>query len=210
MKFTKKDIQELPHVHKINLVNSLSGYKAANLIATRSNENITNVGVFSSVIHLGSEPPLFGFILRPTTVKRDTYNNIRSTGYFTINAINSEIIEDAHHTSAKYDSTISEFDQTDLQTEYLNNFYAPFVAQSNLKIALKYSNEYAIEENGTILIVGELIECYVNENMLSTDGFIDLSKGNTVAINSLDGYSKVDSPTRFEYQKPLKIVKPQN
>lgn len=210
MKFSKEDIKQLPHIKKINLVNSISGYKAANLIATKSNQNITNVGVFSSVIHLGSEPPLFGFILRPTTVKRDTYNNIRSTGYYTINAINFGMIGDAHHTSAKYDATVSEFDQTGLETEYLNNFYAPFVAQSKLKMALKYVNEYPIEENGTILVIGELIDVYIDEGMLSSDGFIDLSKGQTVAINSLDGYSRVGSPTRFEYQKPLKNVKPQN
>ena len=75
--FTNKDIQEFEHLYKINLVNSLSGYKSANLIGTLSKEGKENLAVFSSVVHLGSSPPILGFILRPTTVPRDTYKNIR-------------------------------------------------------------------------------------------------------------------------------------
>jgi flavin reductase (DIM6/NTAB) family NADH-FMN oxidoreductase RutF len=206
MKFTKEDILGLEHIYKINLVNSISGFKSANLIATKSTTGVTNVGVFSSVVHLGSEPPLFGFVLRPTTVKRDTYNNIKETGYYTINHITEAIAEDAHHTSASYDAFTSEFDKTDLEEEYLNNFYAPFVKQSPVKLAFKYVSEYPIVENDTILVVGELIEFHVNNDMLQEDGFIDLSKGNVVAITSLDGYSKVASSKRFPYQRPNKRV----
>lgn len=202
MKFTQEDIKKLNHIYKINLINSISGFKSANLIATKSNTGISNVGVFSSVIHLGSEPPLFGFILRPTTVKRDTYNNIKSTKYYTINHITDAIAVDAHHTSASYDEFTSEFDKTDLKEAYLNNFYAPFVEQSPVKLALKYVNEYPIIENGTIMIVGELIEFHVPNEIIQKDGFIDLCKANVVAINSLDGYAKVNMPKRFAYQRP--------
>jgi hypothetical protein len=62
--FDQKDIASLDHLYRINLINSSSGFKSANLIATKSKEGISNVAVFSSVIHLGSNPPLLGFLTR--------------------------------------------------------------------------------------------------------------------------------------------------
>jgi flavin reductase (DIM6/NTAB) family NADH-FMN oxidoreductase RutF len=103
--FNLKEIQDLGKIFKINLINSCSGFKSANLLGSISNEGIPNVAVFSSVTHLGSNPPTLGFILRPTTVPRDTYKNIKENGIFTINHIYEDIIEDAHHTSAKYPET---------------------------------------------------------------------------------------------------------
>ena len=57
-------------------------------------------------MHYGSAPPILGFVLRPTTVPRNTYKNIKDTGVYTINHIAQSMVEDAHHTSAKYDKSI--------------------------------------------------------------------------------------------------------
>lgn len=200
--FTNKDIQEFEHLYKINLVNSLSGYKSANLIGTLSKEGKENLAVFSSVVHLGSSPPILGFILRPTTVPRDTYKNIRETGFYTINHIAKGFIEDAHHTSAKYDSEISEFDVTDLESKYLNDFKAPFVKQSPIKIAMKYLEEYYIKANNVLMIVGEIQSVNIEGDLLQKDGYVDLSKGNIAAINGLDGYTIPKLETRQPYQRP--------
>jgi len=137
-RFSIQDIDNLDYLYRINLINSCSGFKSANLIGTKSNIGETNVAVFSSVTHLGSNPPLLGFFLRPTTVLRNTYENIKETGEFTINHIHEEIIQDAHHTSAKYDKSISEFDVTKLEEEYKNIFYAPFVKNTPVQMAMKY------------------------------------------------------------------------
>lgn len=80
MHYTREDIDNLKHIKRINLINSCSGYKSANLLATISKEGVTNVAVFSSVTHLGSNPPVLGFILRPTSIPRNTYKNIKETG----------------------------------------------------------------------------------------------------------------------------------
>ncbi|KJD36127.1 flavin oxidoreductase [Tamlana sedimentorum] len=200
--YKKTDIEKLPHIYKINLINSCSGYKSANLIGTKSSENNNNVAVFSSVTHLGSAPALLGFFLRPTTVPRDTYANIKETGVYTINHIYKDIIEDAHHTSAKYDASISEFDITALQPEEKNKFHAPFVKGSPVQIGMKFVEEYHIKANDTLLIVGEIIDLYINDNLQEIDGFINLSKGEVAAINALDGYAVADKNKRFSYQRP--------
>ena len=202
--FNNKDINSLEHLYKINLINSCAGYKSANLIATKSTDDKTNLSIFSSVIHLGSSPPLLGFILRPTSVPRNTYENIMETGYFTINHIYEKILKDAHHTSAKYDRNISEFDVTGLETDYKDNFFAPFVKNSPLQLAMKYIEEYNIISNGTKLVIGEIQGLYIKKELLEDDGFINLSKGAIAAINGLNGYSIPNLKERIEYQKPLK------
>ena len=67
---TKSDFYKMEIIFRINLINSSTGYKSANLIGTKSKSGIENLAVFSSVTHLGSNPAVLGYILRPTTVPR--------------------------------------------------------------------------------------------------------------------------------------------
>lgn len=200
--FNSNDINQLHHLYRINLINSCSGYKSANLIGSKSNDGVPNVAVFSSVTHLGSNPALLGFFLRPTTVMRNTYHNIKATKVFTINHIFEDILDDAHHTSAKYDESISEFDATTLEEDYKDDFLAPFVKGSPIQLAMRYVEEYSIAANNTILVIGEIQKLFVPDDLLEKDGFINLSKGNVASINGLDGYTIPKLKTRLDYQRP--------
>lgn len=202
--FNLKQIQELEHLYKINLINSCSGFKSANLIGTKSTKEQENVAVFSSVTHIGSNPPLLGFFCRPTTVTRHTYDNIKNTGVYTINHIDLDNFEDAHHTSAKYDQSISEFDMTGLESEYKDNCKAPFVKGAPIQLEMKFVEEYLIKANNTILVIGEIQGLHINGDLLQDDGFINLSKANIAAINGLDGYTIPRLEKRLEYQRPRK------
>ena len=203
--YSKEDIHEMDKIFRLNLINSCTGYKSANLLGTKSTHGIPNVAVFSSITHLGSNPPLIGFVLRPTTVPRDTYKNIKDTGLFTVNHIHSEIIADAHHTSAKYPVEVSEFSQTNLEEEYLDDFYAPFVKNAKIRLACRFLNEYKIKENNTLLLVSEIEHLYVNQHIQEEDGWLNLENAKTVTINGLDGYAKPQLIDRFPYARPKKI-----
>ncbi|NQV78571.1 MAG: flavin reductase [Lutibacter sp.] len=203
--FSPKDLNDMHHLYRINLINSCSGYKSANLIGTKSSKEISNVAIFSSVTHIGSEPALLGFFLRPKTVIRNTYDNIKETGTFTINHIHESILQDAHHTSAKYAATVSEFDFTQLEEDYKNNFFAPFVKNSPVQMAMTYMEEYLIKANGTILLIGAIQDLYIEDTLLKKDGFVNLSEANVVAINGIDGYTLPKLKTRMEYQRPKDI-----
>lgn len=204
-RFCIEEIDKMDYLYRINLINSCSGFKSANLLGTKSNSGETNVAVFSSVTHLGSNPALLGFFVRPTSVFRHTYENIKETGVFTINHIDEQIIEDAHHTSAKYEKGISEFDMTNLKEEYKKGIYAPFVKDAPVQIALKYIEEYPIKANNTILVIGQISELYVDNSILKPDGYLDLAKANVAAINGLDGYTIPVLKERLEYQRPKSV-----
>ncbi len=202
MHFSRKDIDGLNHIFRINLINSCSGYKSANLLGSISKDGMTNVAVFSSVTHLGSNPPTLGFILRPTTVPRNTYKNIKEAKVFTINHIFEDIIEDAHHTSAKYPEEISEFDMTDLEVEYKEGCVAPFVKGSPVQMKMRFKEEYFIKTNEVLHIIAEIEELYIQDDIIEKDGFVNLAKGKVAAINGLDAYAIAKENTRFEYQRP--------
>ena len=200
--FSNSAFDQLDKLYRINLINSCTGYKSANLIATKSKDGTENVAIFSSVIHLGSNPPLLGFILRPTTVPRNTYDNLKKTGFFTVNHVHKGNVKDAHHSSAKYVGSISEFDKTQLVSEYKEDFFAPFVTDSPVQIACEYVNDYFIEENECLLVIGKIKHVFCKEAMLLDDGFIQLDKGDTLAINGLDGYALPSLLQREAYARP--------
>jgi len=198
---SKEAISQMEKIQRLNLVNSCTGYKSANLIATKSADGKPNVAIFSSITHLGSEPALIGFIMRPTTVPRDTYKNIRETGFFTVNHITADMIADAHHTSANYEMGISEFDKTNLEEEYKNGIEIPFVKGSPVQLYCKYVNEYYIKENNTIHIVASIENLFFDKNLQHEDGWLQIDKGNVIALNGLDGYCLPKLVDRFQYAR---------
>jgi len=175
MHLTKEDLQRLEKIKRLNIINSISGIKPANLIGTISDEGISNVAIFSSVIHLGSNPALIGFISRPSDeVRRHTYENIMQNGFYTINHIHESFIEKAHYTSAKFDAAISEFEKCELTEEYIADFKAPFVKESQLKLGMKFIQAIPIELNGTVLMIGEILHVIIPDESISEEGYIDL------------------------------------
>jgi flavin reductase (DIM6/NTAB) family NADH-FMN oxidoreductase RutF len=205
--FDNKDISNLDKIYRINLINSCSGFKSANLLGSISINGNPNVAIFSSVTHLGSSPPTLGFILRPTTVPRDTYKNIKEFGVFTINHIWEDVIEDAHHTSAKYPEGISEFNMTNLESEFKGKFEAPFVKNAPVQMSMKFIEEIYVPSNDVMLIVAQIQELYVQDKLLQEDGLINLSKGNIVTINGLDTYGVPKFKKQLSYQRPKNLNK---
>jgi len=199
--WSKKTIEELPKKHRLHLINSISGYKPANLIGSRSKEGVENLAIFSSVVHLGSDPALLGFILRPTTVPRDTFKNLLDSKFVTINHISESFFKQAHETSLSFPEAINEFNEVGLTPTYKNGFYAPFVAESVVSIGCQYVNHYPIEENGTILVVLSVEEIHCDKEVVEKDCFIRLDKGGVLTINGLDGYAKPQFIERIPYKR---------
>ena len=200
--FTKEDINEMDKIRRLNLVNSCTGYKSANLIATKSADGISNVAVFSSITHIGSNPPMISFITRPLSVSRHTYANIKEVGFFTVNHITESMVAAAHHTSANYDENISEFDKTNLVEEYKEGIAIPFVKGSPVQLHCKYLNEYHIKENDTIHIIATIENLFFEEKLLAKDNWLQLDKAKVVTINGLDGYALPKIIDRLEYARP--------
>jgi len=200
--FSFEDIMDLPSRFRANLINKVSGYKPANLIGTKSKSGQTNLAVFNSVMHIGANPPYLGFILRPTTVERHTYENIKKTGFYTINQITTAIHEKAHQTSAKFKREVSEFDAVGLTEFYHKDFHAPFVAESHIKIGLSFQEEQLIKCNDTRLIIGKIEHLMLPETAILEDGDVALEELDTAAVAGLYNYYKPEHLAKYGYVKP--------
>ena len=199
---TKEQIEVMNKVYRLNLINSLAGIKPVNLVGTISKNNITNLSVISSVVHLSSSPALMGFVQRPATVPRHTYKNIHETGEFTINMVTRYFTDKAHYTSAKFDESLSEFEQCGLTEQFLKGISAPFVAESPLKIGLKFEEEYLIKSSKTMLMVGSIQGIYLPQDAVDNSGMIDMEKLEAAGISGLNNYYSIKKIATYPYARP--------
>ncbi|RAR70676.1 flavin reductase family protein [Flavobacterium aciduliphilum] len=203
---TSKELSEMDKQERVHVINSLGGFKSVVLVGTSCQKLKPNVAIFSSLFHIGANPPLVGLVFRPTPPERDTYSNILATGRYTINHINESIYRQAHQTSARYEKGISEFEMTGLTPTYLDDFSAPYVAESHLKFGIQFREKIDITINHTTLLIGEIIQIYIPETCLEKDGFINLEKANTLTCSGLDSYHRTIQLDRLSYAKPDKEI----
>ena len=202
IKLNSEHIALMEKFYRINLINSIAGYKSVNLLGSISSDGITNLAIVSSVFHLGSNPPLLGMVLRPEREHNDTLKNITDTNHYTLNNVLPEWFMQAHQTSASYPSGVSEFDQCGFTKEYLPAFKAPFVRQSSVRIGLEVREMIDMEINGTTIIIGEVIHISADDGIIAEDGLINHQKAESMAVTGLDSYYLPKFVDRLAYAKP--------
>ena len=205
--FSTTTIATWERFYRANFINSLTGFKSVSLIGTVNKTGQTNLAIFSSVVHLGSDPALIGFINRPINAAPHTLANIQSTETYTINHVHPSFLELAHQTSAKYPEEVSEFEELGLTPEWIETIQAPFVKESKVKYALTLEEIIPIKLNNTFLVIGKLQHVKLEDNILLPDGFLELDKASSLCSNGIDAYYSTQLIDRYEYAKPG--VKPQ-
>jgi flavin reductase (DIM6/NTAB) family NADH-FMN oxidoreductase RutF len=198
----KDDIAQLEQRYRTAFINSLGGFRQAVLVGTKSADGHTNLAIFNSLIHLGANPAMFSLISRPDSVQRDTLQNILSTKEYTLNFIQADQYEKAHQTSARYDNGVSEFEQVGFKEYYHPSCLAPFVEEAVVKIALKLEDTIPISLNGTILIIGSVLQVDLDDSLVGEDGFVALSEANVLISQGLDAYFTSKAIGRLPYAKP--------
>jgi flavin reductase (DIM6/NTAB) family NADH-FMN oxidoreductase RutF len=208
--FDKATLQSLEKIKRLNIVNSITGIKPANLVGTISPDNKTNLAIFSSVIHLGSNPALLGMVVRPAgEVARHTYENIKATGRYTINHVHHRFIQQAHYTSAKFERDESEFAACGFTEIYLADWPAPYVAESTVRMGMQLVEEISIERNGTVLLIGEVAQLYLPPEALNEQGYLDLATAGSAGISGLNTYYTLQKTGSFSYARPGILPQPE-
>ncbi len=200
--YSREDIDNFPQRYRTTFINSLSGFRTACLIGTADKNGKSNLAIFNSLTHIGAHPPLLGLIIRPHSAERHTLENILDTNVFTINHVQESFLKKAHQTSARYPQEISEFEATGLNEYYADAFYAPFVAESTVRIAAKHLQTIDITANNTILLIAEIIRVELPDPIVRSDGYIDLGAAGTIVCNGLDSYHTTQPIARLTYAKP--------
>lgn len=201
VKIAEHDFMNFSKTKKAHFINSLSGFKPLNLIATISREKYSNVCVISSLFHLGSDPALMGFIIKSDLELSHTLNNLRFNRMCTINHVNEEIFRKAHQTSARYALEQSEFTECGLTEKFLDDFPVPFVGESNLCMSLEMLSEKKLEENGAHLVILRVKDVYLPRDLITDNGFINIEAAGTICVSGLDSYHRTDFIERLCYAR---------
>ncbi|MEO0437784.1 MAG: flavin reductase [Pseudomonadota bacterium] len=204
MLLTAEDIRALDRQRRAALINSISGFKPANLVGTVDKQGNTNLAIMSSLVHIGAAPPLLALVLRPDTSERHTLSNIRDVGSYTINHVGKSFISPAHQTSARYPKECSEFAAAGLTEKWYSGCSAPFVAEAAVKIGMQLQEEHTLRINGTHLLIGSVTLLELPEQAVTEQGTLDPALAESTAVAGLDTYYEARLLQRFAYAKPDK------
>ncbi|MEI7628649.1 MAG: flavin reductase [Bacteroidota bacterium] len=202
MIFNQETLNQLEQRYRTSFINSLAGFRQAVLVGTKSTEGNSNLAIFNSLIHLGANPALFGLMSRPDTVQRDTLQNILDTKEYTLNYVQAVHYEKAHQTSARYDKGVSEFEKVGFKETYNHSSLAPFVHEAIVKIAMHLEQTIPIELNGTVLIIGSIMQVEIDASFIGPDGYVALSDAEVLISQGLDAYFVPKPIGRLPYAKP--------
>ena len=200
--FSASDIDNLEQRYRAEFINCLSGFKSANLVGTRDKQGKDNLCIVSSVVHIGANPPLLGMIMRPHTVQRDTLDNIKNTGVYTLSSVTSQMTAQAHQTSARYDPKVSEFEKVGLTPEDSKSINAPYVLESPIKLSMEVQDIQYLAINQTELVIGQIVEVVLPESSIDKTGYIDIEACDSISISGLVSYHKTTRVARYGYAKP--------
>jgi flavin reductase (DIM6/NTAB) family NADH-FMN oxidoreductase RutF len=139
---TSEAIEQMPTRERAAMINALSGFKSASLIGSIDKQGRTNLAIFSSVVHIGSNPALIGFISRPDSSDRHTLDKILESK----NTTRSTIFMPAStsrrtRVSARYPRELSESEAVGLSPEFIGNMPAPYVLESRIKYGLEFAEK---------------------------------------------------------------------
>lgn len=199
--FTSEDLALLETRYRATMLNSISGFKSLQMVATANEIGKTNIALFNSIFHIGANPFLIGMVCRPDGDQHETFYNIKNTGFYTLNNVRESFYKMAHQTSARYDVSESEFIECGFTEFYDTSFKAPFVAESSIKLGLQLKEIIDVKYNGSRIVIGEVKKIMIDDGLLADDGFIDLEKDSSITVSGLDSYYTVKHLSRLKYAK---------
>ncbi|OAQ41675.1 hypothetical protein A5893_00760 [Pedobacter psychrophilus] len=204
------EILQMEQRFRTIFINSISGFKSLQMVGTINNGGNTNLALFSSIFHVGANPPYLGMVVRPDGNEHETIQNIMFNNVYTLNNVISNNYKNAHQTSARYLAGESEFSACDFTEEYIEGFAAPFVKESNIKIGLEFKEYLPFLLNKTKIVIGEIKHILIDDDLIGGDGFVDLNMANAVTSAGLDAYYTTNPLARLSYAKPGKQVEELN
>ena len=196
---TDKDWSAYPSRAFAAWFNQLEGMRSPVVIGSCDADGLANAAIFNSLTHVGARPPLLGFVLRPLTVERDTYDNIKESRFYTVNHVDRALRDRAHQTSAKYPRPTSEFEACEIPlTEARGS--VPYVRNSPVGMLLEFVEEHFVAANDTVFVVGRVRELRIAKNF-AFGSPIDWGEVGGQVVSGLYDYYDVRHGATLEYAR---------
>ncbi len=193
-------VEQLEGADPYKLATGLIVPRPIGWIGTLSAEGIPNLAPFSFFNCVSGNPPMFVFSAG-RSARRDTLDNVRSRGEFTINIVSEEVAEAMNATSASLDADVNEFEVAGLTEVQSTRISAPMVAEckANIECVVTDILDIGHQTKGNALVVGEGIVIHIDDQLL--DGTrIDQVALRAIGRHAGNSYSR--STDQFELARP--------
>lgn len=162
-------VDELQGVDGYKLVTGLVVPRPIGWIGSTSPEGVNNLAPYSFFNAVSGDPPTVVFApgAGPGT-RKDTADNVRASGEFTVNVVTDEVAEAMNATSAGLPADVDEFANAGLTAVEGVVVGAPRVAEAKAQMECRVTHQLHVgrEGGGSWLFVGEVVAFHVNEDLL--------------------------------------------
>lgn len=185
-------VDELQAVDGYKLVTGLVVPRPIGWIGSTSPDGVNNLAPYSFFNAVSGDPPtiIFSAGAGPGT-RKDTADNVKASGEFTVNIVTDEVAEAMNVTSASVPAAIDEFAHAGLTPISGVVVGAPRVAEAKAQMECRVTHHLHIgrEGGGNWLFVGEVVAFHVNEDLL--DGTrVDQAALAAIGRHVGNGYSR--------------------
>lgn len=136
-------------------------------IGTVSSAGVANLAPFSFFNAVSGAPPTFVFSPGKTG-RRDTLDNVREIGEFTINIVSEDVVEAMNATSASFEPGVDEFEACGLTAVPSTSIRPPMVGEckANIECVVTQIVDVGHPDHGNALVIGEAVEFHVAPQLL--------------------------------------------
>lgn len=136
-------------------------------IGTISGAGVPNLAPYSFFNAVSGDPPTFVFSPGRSS-RKDTLDNVRAVGEFTINIVSAEVVEAMNASSASFAADVDEFAECGVTAVPSTSIRPPLVGEckANIECIVTQIVDVGHPEHGNALVVGEAVEFHVADELL--------------------------------------------
>lgn len=172
-------------------------------IGSRSEDGVDNLAPYSFFNAVSGDPPTVVFSPGAGPgVRKDSADNVRASGQFTVNVVTAEVAEAMNATSATLPAHEDEFAHTGLTAVESTIINAPRVGEAKAQMECRVTHTLHVgrDGGGSWLIIGEVVAFHIDPGLL--DGTrIDQAKLRAVGRHAGNWYSHAED--LFELIRPM-------
>ena len=163
-------------------------------ISTVSKDGEFNAAPYSFFNGLSHAPPLVCFSVsvhyNNENRRKDTLANVIDTNEFVFNLVNEDLAIAQDVCSEPYPAETDEFSEANLTAAPSKIVAAPRIAESPVNFECKVTSVQPLPESLYTLVIGQVVFMHLRDDILQSDGRIDLARLAAVGRMTGDSYTR--------------------
>lgn len=161
-------------------------------VTTQNLKGDINAAPFSFFNVVNYTPPMIAIAVQRTKGNRkDTSINIEQSGEFVVHITDEAIVNDVNETAAPLEYGVNELKRTSLSMIDSDLIKVPAIKEAKVRFECKLHQivQLGNKDNGSDLIIGEIVVYHIDEEVYFEDSKIDANQLNPVARLAGNDYS---------------------